>query len=141
MFNIYHDIYIKSTAEAIFEAVTTPLALEKWWPQHCSGSALVGVEYRFYFEKEYDWYGIVTKVVPSNYFEIQMTKSDPDWNHTKFSFHIKPENGGCWLEFNHINWPKNNHHFRRSSFCWAILLQGLKNYLEKDEIIPYPDRA
>lgn len=34
------------------------------------------------------------------------------------------------VNFSHVNWAEANDHFKHSSFCWALLLNGLKNYLE-----------
>lgn len=64
-------------------------------------------------------------------FELRMTKSDPDWDTTSFSYSIVPHNQGTMLSFVHKGWPHLNHHFKRSSYCWALLLKGLKDYVEK----------
>lgn len=69
-----------------------------------------------------------------------MTKSDKDWNPTTFGFDLESSDKGTMVNFSHINWPEQNHHFKHSSFCWAILLNGLKNYLEKGVIIPFEER-
>ncbi len=69
-----------------------------------------------------------------------MTSSDDDWNPTTFGFELEPTNNGTLLMFSHINWVKENQEFKQSSFCWAILLSGLKNYLEKGMVIPFTER-
>ena len=74
-------------------------------------------------------------------FHIQMTDADEDWNPTTFGFDLRETEQGVWLEFWHKNWPELNHHFRRSSCCWAILLKGLKDYVEKGIIVPFEERA
>ena len=70
-----------------------------------------------------------------------MTKSDADWDGTTFGFEIKKAVNGCWLNFSHANWPAINDHFKHSSYSWAMLLNGLKKYLEKELIIPFEDRS
>ncbi|MEQ8573885.1 MAG: SRPBCC domain-containing protein, partial [Fulvivirga sp.] len=73
-------------------------------------------------------------------FHIKMTDADEDWNPTSFGFDLTELEGGVDVKFWHVGWPECNHHFRRSSYCWAILLQGLKNYIEKGIIIPFEER-
>lgn len=137
---IYHDLWINASAPAVFESITSPKHLVNWWPLRCSGSPKLDTEYNFYFTPEYDWYGRVIQSEPNRAFHIKMTKSDEDWDPTSFGFDLEPLEGGVQLQFWHKDWPVCNHHFRRSSYCWAILLQGLKNYMEKGVIVPFEDR-
>lgn len=141
MFDIYHDVYIQSSAEKVYNAISNPPELVNWWPLKCTGKASVGEEYNFFFEEPYDWYGEVTKAVPGRSFHVKMKKSDPDWEQTTFGFDLEKEENGVWLQFSHQNWPTRNRHFRHSSHCWAILLQGLKEYIEKGKIIPFEQRS
>jgi hypothetical protein len=69
-----------------------------------------------------------------------MTVSDQDWDPTSFGFDLFEIEEGIQLRFYHIDWPQCNAHFRRSSFCWAMLLNGLKNYVEKGIIVPFEER-
>jgi len=69
-----------------------------------------------------------------------MTKSDLDWDTTTFGFTLSEENGKVNLSFTHLNWAERNSHFRITSFCWAMLLKGLKDYLEKGIILPFEER-
>ena len=69
-----------------------------------------------------------------------MTKSDADWNPTAFNFDLERSENNVLVKFWHIGWPEFDMHFRRPSFCWAMLLNGLKNYVEKGIIIPFEER-
>jgi len=69
-----------------------------------------------------------------------MTKSDIDWNPTSFGFDMEEQENGTYLNFCHVDWAEVNFEFKNSSFCWAMLLNGLKNYLEKGIIIPFQER-
>jgi uncharacterized protein YndB with AHSA1/START domain len=139
-FAIHHDVFIKSTKKKLFEAVSQPSHLNKWWTLRCAGKPKEGAEYNFYFTPEYDWLGKVIKIEPNQAFHIKMTKSDSDWAPTSFGFDLEDGEGGVQLKFWHTGWPQCNHSFRRSSYCWAILLNGLKNYVEKEIIVPFEDR-
>lgn len=140
MYAIYHDLWIEAPAPAVFKAITSPNDLVNWWPLRCSGFPKTGAEYNFYFTPEYDWLGEVVKCETDQTFHVKMTRSDEDWDPTSFGFDLEAGAGGVQLKFWHKDWPACNHHYRRSSYCWAILLQGLKNYVEKGIIVPFEDR-
>ena len=141
-FNIYHDLVIKSTLKEVFDAVSNPEHLNNWWTLKCTGTPELNAEYNFYFAPEYDWYGKVITCQPNHAFYIKMKKTnDEDWNPTTFGFNLEQIKEGVQVRFFHIDWPLCNHHFRHSSFCWALLLNGLKNYLEKGVVIPFKDRS
>lgn len=138
--SIYHDVFIESSAEKIFDAVSQPRHLNNWWTLKCSGKPELGTVYNLHFGPEYDWYGEVEVCQENTSFHIKMTKSDSDWDPTSFGFDLEPAEGGTLLKFWHVGWPACNQHFRRSSYCWAILLTGLKNYVEQGTIIPFEER-
>lgn len=140
-YSIYHDLVIHAPKEKVFSAISEPQELINWWPKKCSGKPELGQTYNFFFTAEYDWYGEVGQVEPNKTFHVKMTNADADWNPTTFGFDLEEMEQGTLLHFWHKNWPENNHHFKRSSFCWALLLNGLKDYLEKGIIVPFENRA
>lgn len=139
-YNIYHTLQINVSIKEVFDAVSQPMYLDNWWTLKSSGTPELGVEYNLNFTEEYDWYCKVSKVELNKSFHLSMTKSDKDWNPTTFGFDLKSNENGTLLNFSHVNWPEANHHFKHSSFCWAMLLNGLKNYLEKGVVIPFEER-
>ena len=139
-YSIFHDLFLNADLDKVYDTIVQPDHLINWWPLKCSGTPELGHIYNFYFTPEYDWYGKVQKIEKNKCFHIKMTQSDPDWDPTSFGFDLQQEPNGIALQFWHIGWSECNHHFRRSSFCWAILLNGLKNYVEKGDIIPFEDR-
>lgn len=139
-FAIYHDLVINASLAKVFKAVSIPEHLVNWWPLKCSGKPEIGEEYNFYFTPEYDWLGRVIEYSPNKAFHIKMIKSDPNWDSTSFGFDLKEIDVGVQLNFRHIDWPKCNADFRGSSFCWAMLLNGLKNYVEKGIVVPFEER-
>lgn len=137
---IYHDLTIKASKKEVYDAITVPMHLNNWWPSKSSGTPEMGAIYNFNFTSDYDWYGKVVKCEKDQIFYIKMTESDENWNATTFGFEIEDSKDGVRIKFKHINWPTCNAEFRQSSFCWAMLLNGLKNYIEKGEIIPFNER-
>jgi len=139
-YDIYHDLTIDAPLTKVFDAVSRPEHLIKWWPLTCSGNPQPGGEYNFFFGPEYNWFGKVTSMVPGKSFHIKMTHADEDWDPTSFGFDLQEENGMVLVQFWHVGWPACNGHFKRSSYCWALLLNGLKNYVEKEIVIPFEER-
>lgn len=140
-YTIYHDFEIKAPIDQVFQHITQPEHLIHWWPLKCSGKPELNQEYNFYFAAEYNWYGKVIKISHPDTFYIKMTKSDKDWNTTSFGFDLTETNGAVQVAFSHGGWQGSNKEFRNTSFCWALLLNGLKDYTEKGSIVPFEERA
>jgi len=139
--SIYHNILIKTSVDKVFEAVSDPKHLINWWPSICTGKPMVGEEYNLFFTEEYNWYGIVNEYDFNRKFVIKMTRTSENWDSTSFGFEVEEMNENVLLRFFHSGWKEQNDHFRITSFCWAMLLNGLKNYLEKGTIIPFEERS
>lgn len=139
--HIYHYLEIEAPQERVFDAISNPDELTNWWPLKCSGIPELGTTYNFNFTNAYNWYGEVSKVIPGKNFHIKMTESHADWNGTTFGFNLESKKGKTGVHFFHVNWEQCNTHFKTASFCWALLLSGLKNYLEQGIIIPFEKRS
>lgn len=138
--SIYHDLIINASISKVYAAITEPEHLVNWWPKRCSGKPQVGEVYNFFFTPQYDWLGKVIKAEPNRAFHIKMTSADADWDPTSFGFDLEETASHMEVHFWHIGWPDCNAHFKRSSFCWAILLKGLKDYVEKGVVVPFEER-
>ena len=139
-YNIYHNLTINASPNEVFDAVSLPEHLDNWWTLKSSGKPELHEVYNLNFTDDYDWYCKVSRVNSNESFHLKMTKSDDDWNPTTFGFDLEEVKTGTLLKFSHVNWPKENNHYKHSSFCWALLLDGLKNYVEKGAIIPFTER-
>ncbi len=140
-FTIFHDVYIETDTITLYHAISHPDEMVNWWPLKCRGIPKEGEMYNLNFTDAYDWYGRVTVAEENKSFHIQMTQSDEDWNHTTFGYDLSQDDNGVWLKFSHVGWPMCNQEYRQSSFCWAMLLKGLKDYVEKGIVIPFEDRS
>ncbi|MGB0376502.1 MAG: SRPBCC family protein [Flavobacteriaceae bacterium] len=139
-FCIEHDLFIQKSPVKIFQAISAPEHINQWWTQKCEGIPQLGSTYNLYFTETYNWWGEVTVCDTPHHFEIRMTVSDPDWNPTRFGFKLEAQQDKTLVHFYHKGWIENNHHFRYSSWCWALLLKGLKNYVEQGIVIPFEAR-
>lgn len=141
MADLFHSFKIKSNAQAVYQTFAYPEHLINWWPQKCQGKPRLGEVYELYFGPQYDWRAQVTKALPNNQFELKMTSADPDWKPTSFGIDLTEKGIYTNVSFYHRNWPEDNDHFKHSNFCWALLLNGMKDYIEKGQIIPFEERA
>ena len=140
-YGIYHDLSINAPIDKVFSAVSDPGHLINWWPLKCTGTPEIGSEYNFYFSPDYNWYGEVISFIPNQVFRIRMLRADADWNPTNFGFEMEAKKELVQLRFSHLDWPVLNTHYRVASFCWAMLLKGLKDYLEEGIILPFEERS
>lgn len=138
---IYHNFDITGKLNKVYRSIVEPEHLMNWWPMHCSGKPEKDEVYNFFFGPEYDWYGQVVHIKQNESFYIKMTNADSDWDPTTFGFDLEEQNGRVRVRFYHSGWPTCNEHFKTASFCWAILLNGLKNYVEKGIVVPFEERA
>lgn len=140
MSTIYQNLNIKASLEKVYDAISDPKRLVNWWPLKCTGKPEIGALYNLNFTGEYDWYGKVVACEPQKSFHIKMTESDVNWDSTTFGFELAEHKNGVYVAFSHKNWLEENDHFKYSSFCWAILLKGLRDYIEKGNVIPFENR-
>ena len=139
-YNIFHSLLINASKQEVFNAVSLPEHLDNWWTLKSFGKPKLGETYNLNFTDEYDWFCQVTVCKSNDSFYLKMTNSDKDWNPTTFGFDLEEQENGTYLNFSHVDWAETNFEFKNSSFCWAMLLFGLKNYLEKGIIIPFEER-
>jgi len=140
-YGIFHNLVIKATAKEVFDAVSNPEHLNNWWTKKCTAKQQLGGVYNLYFTEEYNWFGKVAAYKPDTSFAIKITEADADWNPTTFGFDFEAQENGTLVKFAHTGWKFRNNHFRQTSFCWAMLLNGLKDYLEKGIILPFEERS
>lgn len=140
MASIFHYFPINVPIEKVFEAISTPEGLDKWWAKKTTGNADLGGKFFIHFEPNYDWTAVITKFDPYEEFELTMQTSDEDWEGSKVGFRLTSKKNLTEVQFYHIDWKEDNTHFRISNFCWAMYLRILKRNLELGEIVEYKDR-
>ena len=140
MAEILHDFVVKAPPDRIFEGVTTPSGLDRWWTKRSAGQAVDGAEYELWFGPQYDWRGTVSRCARNSEFELLIVRADADWTGTRVGFRLEGGAGSTRVRFHHTGWPHANENFRTSSYCWAMYLRILRRYLEYGEVVPYERR-
>ena len=142
MHSILHEFAIRSSAESVFQAFTVPAQFECWWPKRCTGTPALGERYNFYFGDAFDWFAHISEIAQRRSVCYKLDESDSDWQPTSFGIELTEEDTGTTIvSFYHRDWREANRHFRIASFCWAMLLNGLKNYVEKGIVVSFENRS
>jgi uncharacterized protein YndB with AHSA1/START domain len=124
----------------VFDAISTPNGLEKWWAKTTSGKVAIGETFHLFFEPDYNFTAVVSKYTPVKKFELTMQTSDDDWQGSKVGFYLTKKNNITEVQFYHTGWKEDNEHLRISNYCWAMYLRILKRNLEFGEFVQYADR-
>jgi uncharacterized protein YndB with AHSA1/START domain len=138
--DILHDFPIGAPIERVFEAVSTPEGLDRWWTMHSSGIPQLGAQYELGFGPDYQWRAVVSKHAPPVELEYQIVRADGDWLGTRVRFVLRVDGGATQVRFSHTGWPDAGDHYRTSCYCWAMYLRILRRFLENGEAVPYERR-
>ena len=138
--DILHDFPVSAPASRVFEAVSTPAGLDRWWTITSSGEPQLGTEYALDFGPEYQWRARVSACEPDRLFELELTDAMDDWMGTRVRFELTESNGTTQVKFAHRLWPGATEHYRVSTFCWAMYLRLMKRNVEHGEFVPYERR-
>ena len=140
MADILQDLPIKADAERVFDAISTPEGLDRWWTQYSAGTPVEGAEYELWFGHELGWRARVTSAVRPSRFELELIEADQDWLGTRVGFELEWKDGVTQLRFRHTGWPRANEHYRISCHCWAMYLRILRRHVEYNEVVPFEER-
>lgn len=141
MAEILHDLTIAAPIERVYNAVATAPGLDEWWAEKSSGTPEPGGQYVLEFTPEYVWRAEVTKCNSPFEFELTLTEALDDWIGTKVGFALSENaDGTTLLCFRHSGWAEASPHFRNSSFCWALYLRVMRDFVEKGKHVAYADR-
>jgi uncharacterized protein YndB with AHSA1/START domain len=141
MADILHDLPIAAPAARVFEMVSTPGGLDRWWSLRSEGKPHVGAVYALDFGPGYQWSARVSRCETMRAFELTLVDAMPDWVGTRVRFTLDaPSSASTQLHFTHEGWPSATEHYRISSYCWAMYLRLLRRTVEIGEVVPYEQR-
>ncbi|MFI5131976.1 MAG: SRPBCC domain-containing protein [Chitinophagales bacterium] len=132
--DIRHLVFIKSTPERIYQAISTQEGIASWWSVHNNAKPQAGSEYRISFGGEYYKTIKVTDLLPNKRVEWEILEATPEWLNTKVTFDISVGKDCAELRFTHSGWKDYTDMFAQCSYHWAIYLGNLKTFTEKNKI-------
>jgi uncharacterized protein YndB with AHSA1/START domain len=116
MTDIFHYFPINASIEKVYETISTPNGLDRWWTKTSKGNLAIGETFHFHFEPDYNWTEVVSKCIPDKEFELTIQTSDEDWEGSKIGFRLTDKHRATEVQFYHIGWKESNEHFRISNF-------------------------
>ncbi len=140
MAEIFHHFIINAQIKKVFEGISTPDGLDRWWSKSATGNPKLGNDYELNFGPGFKWSAVVTKFSKNREFELTMTDANSDWVNTRVGFSLNYNNGKTEVDFYHKGWPLKNKHYKISCYCWAMYLRLLKRFMEYGEKVPYENR-
>jgi hypothetical protein len=157
--NIHQELFILTSAEALYGALTTQAGLSAWWTPETEASTEVGSILKFSFGLRYFKKMRIINLKPLKYVEWQCIEGAEEWIGTSILFRIEtgtkeeilnthPEiegqllqsnlQDGTVLAFRHDNWRNHTSMYAECNYTWAAFLRSLKLYCETGKGKPWP---
>jgi len=158
--HIHHELFISSSAEKIYSALTSQSGLSAWWTPKTSASAEKHSVSRFSFGAEYFKEMKIIDLKPLEYVEWTCIRGAEEWIGTSISFKIESgskdsiliahpeikdqlqqsniENEGTILTLHHNNWKDYTPMFAECNYTWGQFLNSLKLFCESGQGKPWP---
>ncbi len=139
-YTILHEVGIKSSAEAVYQALTDTKKLARWWTSDTRGNGSeVGGVLEF-------WFGDIChrfEVVELQPGKLVRWKADTiegadEWAGTEIAFSLSTGGNQCYVHFSHSGWRSQSGILPHSSTKWAVFMLSLKDFLEKGAGHPWP---
>ena len=141
---------IKTSAQKLYEAITTKKGLASWWTQQVEIYPQVGGIATFHFGKDMDVVMKLAKLVPQKeviwkcveqYFPVKGTDKTDEWVGTTIKFTILENPEGTTLVFAHEGMNANLVCYNECHDGWDYFMKSLKRYLETGEGTPFKEKT
>jgi uncharacterized protein YndB with AHSA1/START domain len=138
MVDILHKVGIKgSSADEVYEALSTIEGLSSWWTTDTSGETDVDGVIRFRFELgEIDMK--VVELVAGKRVRWEVVGGPEEWIGTTVSFDLEPDGNYTTVLFRHQGWKEPVEFMHHCSTKWGVFLLSLKSRLETGTGAPAP---
>jgi uncharacterized protein YndB with AHSA1/START domain len=128
--DIYHLVFIQSTPEKIYDAITTEKGIASWWSKTNNAISEAGSIYRIYFGPVYYKEIRITEFVLNKKVTWEILDAHPEWVNTKIVFDIHVAENNTELRFRNSGWKDYTDMFAQCNHHWGIFLLNLKAYVE-----------
>jgi uncharacterized protein YndB with AHSA1/START domain len=128
--DIRHLVFIDSTPEKIYEAITTQRGIASWWSIHNNAKPEAGSVYRISFGGNYYKEIKIAELVPNKKVTWEILHADQEWLNTKVTFDVSMGTRSAELRFNHSGWKDYTDLFAQCNHDWGVYLENLKDYSE-----------
>ena len=134
-----HFIGAKTSKEAMFNAISTPEGLAKWWASSAQGMAVEGGTIRLNFDNLATLKFRYDEIIYNQKLVLTCFESFKAWDKTQLVFKIEEKDSQVFLTHIHQNISENDiESYTYFSTKWTVYLLSLKQYLETGKGTPYP---
>ncbi len=140
-YNIRHEVGIKASPKAVYEALTEVKKLAGWWTSDTRGEgSKVGGMLEFWFGDFCQQFEVV-ELQPGKLVRWKATREETieEWAGTEVSFALSADENQCWVQFGHTGWREETESFAHCSTKWAVFMLSLKDLLETGKGHPAPE--
>lgn len=143
MVSIIHRIGIRSTAERVYEALSTIEGISNWWTNEVEGEEQQGGKIKFTFravlgELKGQMVMEVLALHPGTAVQWRCVDGPGEWVGTDITFDLSEQDGQTIILFGHRNWREAVEFMAHCSMKWAVFLLSLREYLETGKGRPSP---
>jgi uncharacterized protein YndB with AHSA1/START domain len=135
--NILHRVGIQSSAEKVYNAISSPNGLSNWWLVGTRGEKRVGG--MLHFSPRGGGFKMkITGLRPGKCVKWKCVEGPKEWVGTEICFDLKHKEKQTFVLFTHAKWKKESEFMHHCSTKWATFLLSLKYLLEREEGRPHP---
>lgn len=140
-YDIHHEVGIKASAEAVYQALTDTEKLAGWWTTDTRGrGSKVGDVLEFWFGDFCQKFEVV-ELEPGRLVRWQANRKEgvEEWAGTEVVFSLSSDEKQCFVHFTHGGWRRDSGMLPHCSTKWGVFMLSLKDLLEKGKGQPAPD--
>ncbi len=137
-----HFIGAKCSREEMFNAISKPQEIEKWWATKSEGVVELGGSLFLTFEDLTTLKFKYDEIVPNEKLVLTCFDSFKSWDKTQLVFELREKDDQVFLTHTHQNIdPEDVESLIYFSSKWTVYLLSLKQYLETNIGTPYPNET
>jgi uncharacterized protein YndB with AHSA1/START domain len=140
-YSIRHEVGIKASPEAVYQALTDTKILARWWTSDTRGDgSRVGGELEFWFGDSCHKFEVI-ELQPGKLVRWKADREEgiDEWTGTEVVFSLSADERQCYVHFSHSGWRRDNGIFPHTSTELAVFMLSLKDLLEKGKGHPAPN--
>jgi uncharacterized protein YndB with AHSA1/START domain len=142
MTTIAHELNVRATTTAAFEALSTPAGIRGWWSKDSDISEAVEGEHEMRFDKGGNTVLMKFRVDALDVGELVRwtctENGNPVWKGTTLTWKISAANDGCRVAFAHEGFAEDQSPpYKMTVQGWNHIVNSLRSYLEGGQGQPW----
>lgn len=131
--SVRRAFYIRASPRKVFEAITKPGPLAKWFCESAEISLRTGGSYRFIIAGGWEHSGTIARLVPGKSITFRWAWNGVPLRGTRFRLEVEPSPGGSLLTVVHSGFPRTEEWvdlYGITEWGWTYYAMNLKSVLE-----------